>query len=307
MIDIIENYDGCDSMDLRLIRTFVKVAELNSFTAAANKLGYAQSTVTAQIKLLENDLNSILFERIGKAIFLTKDGKDFLPYAKQLISMEREIYNTFGASAKNNGCLIIGAAQSLCNELVPCILKEYKSRYPDVTIKIQFEDSCSFLQMLKQNEIDLAFSIGQQVHSDELLCFAQREEQMCFLSAPDYPLAKENKITLEQIKQYPLLLTEKGCAYHTELMRLTEEYSVSLDIMLESGNVQMLKQFAIKGLGVTFLPLTAVEESIVRKELIILPWQEERFHIVSEVLYHKDKYISPVLKSFLDVTSLFYC
>jgi DNA-binding transcriptional LysR family regulator len=293
-------------MDLRLIRTFVKVAELESFTAAANKLGYAQSTVTAQIKLLENDLNTILFERIGKAIFLTKDGRNFLTYAKQLISMEREIYNTFGASAKNNGSLIIGAAQSLCNDLVPCILKEYKSKYPEVTIKIKFEDSCSFPQMLKQNEIDLAFSIGQQVHSDELVCFAKREEQMCFLAAPDYPLAKENKITLEQIKQYPLLLTEEGCAYHNELMRLAEEYSVSLNIMLESGNVQMLKQFAINGLGIAFLPLTAVAESIDRKELIILPWQEEQFHIVSEVLYHKDKYISPVLKNFMDVTNLIY-
>jgi DNA-binding transcriptional LysR family regulator len=229
-----------------------------------------------------------------------------LPYAKQLICMEREIYNTFGASSKNNGSLIIGAAQSLCNELVPCILEEYKSKYPDVTIKIKFEDSCSFLQMLKQNEIDLAFSIGQQVHSDELLCFAQMEEQMCFLAAPDYPLTKENKITLEQLKQYPLFLTEKGCAYHNELIRLAEECLVSLNILLESGNIQMLKQFAIKGLGITFLPLTSVEESIVRKELVILPWQEEQFHIVSEVLYHKNKYISPVLKSFLDVTNLFY-
>lgn len=306
MIDIIEIYDGCDSMDLRLIRTFFKVAELESFTAAANKLGYAQSTVTAQIKLLENDLNTILFERIGKGIFLTKDGRTFLPYAKQLIGMEREIYNIFGSSTKNNGSLIIGAAQSLCNELVPCILEEYKSKYPDVTIKIKFEDSCSFLQMLKQNEIDLAFSIGQQVHSDEFLSFAQREEQMCFLAAPDYSLAKENKITLEQIKQYPLLLTEKGCTYHTQLMQLAEEHSVSLNIMLESGNMQLLKQFAIKGLGITFLPLTAVEESITKKELIVLPWQEKRFHVVSEVLYHKDKYISPVLKSFLDVIKLFY-
>ena len=113
-------------MDFKQLRTFLKICETSGFTSAASALGYAQSTVTTQIKLLEEELNVQLFDRIGKSISLTEEGKKLLPYAKQIKQTERDIFNNVTPSIEATGHLIIGAAESLCNLLVPKIVKIYK-------------------------------------------------------------------------------------------------------------------------------------------------------------------------------------
>ncbi len=291
-----------DNMDFKLIKTFLKVSELNSFTAAANLLGYAQSTVTAQIKLLEKELHTILFERIGKSISLTADGKAFIPYAKQLVYLERDINNNFGTTSVRDGHLIIGTSQSLCNTIVPHIIRDYQQQYPNVTIQIVLDDSCAFPEMLRNNEIDLAFSIGKQPDNSDFISFYCKEEKICFFASPDHPLAQKSSITLDILCQYPLLLTAQGCKYRAALLKNAQENSTSLNIILESDNIQLLKKFAMNRLGITFLPYIAVEESLSKGELIELFWKGEAFHIPSEVLYHKDKHISPALRNFLNIT-----
>ena len=101
-------------MDLRQLNAFLTISKLQNFTAAANELGYAQSTVTTQIKLLEEELGVRLFERMGKSISLTYEGTKLIPYAKQMLKLDNDIRTAVFNEEKPSGTLVIGAAESLC-------------------------------------------------------------------------------------------------------------------------------------------------------------------------------------------------
>lgn len=286
-------------MDFKQLKTFLKIVESNSFTGAASALGYAQSTVTTQIKNLEEELHTPLFERIGKNISLTSEGKLLVPYAKQVMQIERSICNDLSPATNLSGHLVIGAAESLCNLLVPKIIRQYKMNFPGVNIEIRFGNSNIFPNLLKRGEIDLAFSIGNKIDGNEFVSYIQRDERMCLLVNPNHPLMKEGKVTIETLTQYPLLLTSRSCAYRSSLTRMAKKKSLQMNIALETGNVQALKQFASSGIGITFLPFVAVEDSIASGDLVELEWIGEDFGIISEVVYHKNKHIFPAMEHLL--------
>jgi DNA-binding transcriptional LysR family regulator len=286
-------------MDFRQLKTFLKIVDSNSFTGAALALGYAQSTVTTQIKNLEEELNTPLFERIGKTICLTPEGKLLIPYARQVTQIERSIFNDLSPTVNLSGHLVIGAAESLCNLLVPKIIRQYKMNYPDVNVEIRFGNSGIFPELLKRGEIDVAFSIGKGMEGTDFVSYLRRKERMCLLVNPQHPLTKNKNVTLEIITQYPLLLTSRSCAYRSALTRMAADKSLPINIALETGNVQALKQFATSGIGITFLPYVAVQDSIESGELVELNWFGEDFGIISEVVYHKNKHIFPALEHLL--------
>lgn len=290
-------------MDFKQLKTFLKICETNGFTSAASDLGYAQSTVTTQIKLLEDELNVLLFERIGKSISLTEEGKKLLPYARQIIQTERDIYNNLAPSAEVTGHLIIGAAESLCNLLVPKIVKIYKEKYPNVNIEIKFGNSKLFPILLRNNEIDLALSIGQKIDDRDIISYSLQKERMSLLVTPTHPLARLKHTTLQQISNFPLLLTSANCAYRSSLINMANKLGVSLNIALETGNVHALKQFAISGLGIAFLPYVAVEDVLKKGKLVELDWYGDDFNIISEIIYHKDKHTFEAMKRFLELSN----
>jgi len=290
-------------MDFKQLRTFLKICETSGFTSAASALGYAQSTVTTQIKLLEEELNVQLFDRIGKSISLTEEGKKLLPYAKQIKQTERDIFNNVTPSVEAKGHLIIGAAESLCNLLVPKIVKKYKEIYPNVNIEIRFGNSKIFPILLRTNEIDLAFSIGKKIEDKDIISYSLQKERMSLLVTPTHPLAALKQITLQQISEYPLLLTSTDCAYRASLLNMANKLDLPLNVALETGNVHALKQFAISGLGIAFLPYVAVEDVLNSGELVELDWAGDDFDIISEIIYHKDKHTFEAMRCFLELSN----
>lgn len=291
-------------MDFKQLKTFTKIVDTNSFTAAASALGYAQSTVTTQIKNLESELKTPLFERIGKTIVLTPEGRLLVPYARQVLQIERSINNDLSPGADLTGHLVIGAAESLCNLLVPKIIRQFKLNYPGVNVEIRFGNSGIFPELLKRGEIDLAFSIGKEIEGNDFISYIRRKERMCLLVNPQHPLAGSNQVTIETITQYPLLLTSRSCAYRSALTHMAADKSLQMNIALETGNVQALKQFATSGIGITFLPFIAVEDSLKSGELVELNWCGDNFGIISEVVYHKNKHIFPAMEHLLSTIKI---
>lgn len=289
-------------MDFKQLKTFLMIYETNGFSSAANVLGYAQSTVTTQIKLLEHELQVTLFNRIGKSISLTPEGKKLLPYAKHILQIERNIYNDISNSSEPDGQLVIGTPESLCNLLVPNIIKEFKNRYPKVNIEIKLATSNKLLKLIRDNEVDIAFTIGNKIEETDFISYPLSKEKIIFLVSPTHPLAQNKEITLEQISKYPLLLTSNNCDYRAALVSLAKQRGLNLNIALETSNVNTLKLFAVSGLGIAFLPYIAVMDSISSSELISLDFNEDAFDMTSEIIYHKDKHIFNTLKLFIDTT-----
>ncbi|MCR3758864.1 LysR family transcriptional regulator [Clostridium felsineum] len=286
-------------MDFKQLNTFITIGKYQSFTEAASVLNYAQSTVTTQIKILEEELQVKLFERIGKKVTLTYEGKKLLPYAKQMIKLSHEIKNVVIDDEKPSGTLTIGAAESLCVLRLPFILKEYRRLYPDVEVSLKFGSCADFRHFLKDNIIDVAFSLGTKIDSNEFISEIEFDEPMVLLAYPGHPLIEKDIVYPEDIAEEPLILTEMGCSYRAVFENILSSYNIKPKLVLETGSVQAIKQFTMSGLGITLLPRVAVEEEIKDGKLVPLKWGGPSFGIISQVLYHKDKWISPALNAFL--------
>jgi len=144
-------------MDLRYIQTFIRVAELGSFTKAANELGFVQSAVTMQIQQLEKELGYPLFDRIGKRISLTAMGVEFVNYAYKITKTMQEASN-MGKNTKDiRGTLRVGVLESLLFGNMLQILPTFKDTYKNVDIHLKMGQASELLQQLKKNQLDMVY------------------------------------------------------------------------------------------------------------------------------------------------------
>ncbi len=288
-------------IELRQISTFITIARHQSFSRAALELGYAQSSITSQIQLLEKELNVRLFERLGHNIALTQEGKKLLPLAEQMVKLSNDIKNMASNSDKPSGPLIIGAVESLCVTRLPRLLKEYRLRYPDVEINIKFGNKADFLQSLKDNTMDIAFFVDQKMIASDFITVLQAPEPMSLLCSSEHAFAHRENVYPEDLSEEPLILTEVGCGYRALFDSIMSQFNIKPRSVIESGNVQAIKQLTLSGMGITFLPETAVEEELQQKRLVRLNWIGPEFLIFTQVLCHKNKWMSPALKVFIQM------
>ncbi|MFW2488681.1 LysR family transcriptional regulator [Clostridium chromiireducens] len=288
-------------MEFRQLNAFITVAKLNNFTQAAFELGYSQSAITAQIQLLEKELGVNLFERLGKSISLTSEGEKFLVYAKQIIKLCDEAKNNLTTSDVK-GTLTIGANESLCAVRLPPIFKELHDRYPEIEIILKMESNNNCKTLIRENQIDVAFIIGQKINASELITELEFPEPLVLLAPPGHPLTSKKHVYPEDIADYNIIVSEKGCGYRNLFEQSLNDAGVTPKSIIEMGSIQSIKQLTMSGLGITLLPKIAAAEELERKQLIELHWWEDSFYLATQMVYHRDKWVSRALRAFIDLS-----
>jgi len=291
-------------MEFRQLNTFITVADLNSFTRAAYILGYTQPTVTSQIRLLESELGVRLFERIRKNISLTHEGEKFLVYSRQIINMCEEAKNTVKHQSVPKGVLTIGAFESLCTTRIQGILKELYSEYPGIEIILKTIKSTEYKKLLLDNQIDVAFCLDRMITSSDFIVELAISEPLALLVEPNHPLAKSLRVYPQNIVDYTLILAEKDCSYRKTIMTILSDCGLTPKSIMEIGSIQAIKQLAISGLGIILLPKITVEEELSKRQLVELNWCGPSFDFFTQVICHKDKWMSPSLLTLLNMTKL---
>jgi len=279
-------------MTITQLETFVKISELNSFSLAANDLGYAQSTVTMQIKQLEEELGCLLFERLGKTIVLTSAGERLVSYAEKLLQLEREIHLEVPESEEPSGTLKIGVSESLCYNRFPEILMEFKKRYPKVDIGLSFIMHDTFPELLKKGELDLVYTLNPRIEDANLTRLHEKREYLGFYVSPGHELAEKKKIDERDLDKAPMLLTSHNCRFRELFLSAMKRHDSSPDIVLETSSKEILKAFAANGLGVALMPEMTAEAELNRGSLVRLNWGGDDLPVYSQVFVHKDKLIT---------------
>lgn len=288
-------------MEFRQLNTFLTIAKLQSFSKAAKELGYAQSSITSQIQLLEREMNVRLFERLGHNITLTPEGKKLQPMAEQILKLSNDIKSMADHSDKPSGPFIIGAVESVCATRLPKLLKEYRTRYPEVEISIKFSSREEFLKALRENTIDIAFFVEQEIENKDFITVKKIPEPMALLCTSEHAFALKEKVYPEDLTGEPLILTETICGYRKVFDSMMSEYHIKPRSIIETGNVQAIKQLVLSGMGITLLPQITVEEELKQKRLIKLKWMGPEFHIYTQALCHKTKWMSAALNAFISL------
>ncbi|WP_075717603.1 LysR family transcriptional regulator [Roseburia sp. 499] len=288
-------------MTIIQLKTFLEIASLGNFTLAAESLGYAQSTVTMQIKQLEEELGVELFDRLGKSVVLTVSGTRLIEYAEKIKQLEREILLDVPISDEPNGTLKIGVSETLCYNLFPQYLLAYKKKYPKVEIQLMFVTHDTFPEMLKKGTLDIVYTLNPLIVRDDLLLLYNKPENLSFFASPKNILASKNEIAEKDLDSIPLLLTPNNCNFHNMLITDLKKHDITPKIELETSSKEILKQFAINDLGVTFIPDMSAIDEMKSGKLVKLNWSGCSFPIYSQILIHKDKNVNNAMKEFVNI------
>lgn len=288
-------------MDFRNLNTFIKIADLNSFSKAAMELGYTQSTVTMQIKALEEELQVSLFDRIGKTIRLTEKGSVLLTYAKEIQFQTEQIKQQLLNSNDLCGELRIGAFESICYTLLPPVLKQFHEQYPAVSLTIKTGSFTELRRLLNSNQIDLLWIFDHPIQVPNWCCALSTPYPLLILSNPFTPFVSKKSLKLEELSNAPFLLSEQGCQYRRELEQVFSRYHLPFSPVMEIDNIEIIRQFIKSGLGLGFLPAFLVQDDLLEGSLLPIQVKNTSFSMYSQLLYHKEKWITPTIKAFLSI------
>lgn len=283
-------------MNLKRLNTFFVLSECKSFTKTAEKLGCAQSGVTAQIGKLEEDLGVRLFNRIGKAVSLTAEGEQLIPYARRMLSLSAQMENL----CRFPGRLTVGVTESIASYLFEDILKEYTALYPDVEIFLKILDREDYCRMLADGEIDSAIVLDLPVRQRHIKVLGRRRENITLFASPTHELSGKTHISPEAFLTHAVLLPPPDCPYRRLFEHKLFSEGIRPKIALETASLHVIKKSSLCGIGLGLLP-----EFAVKKELIYHIFEKINykldFPVCTQVLVHQDKWISPKLEAFLSV------
>ncbi|MGG6310441.1 LysR family transcriptional regulator [Paenibacillus macerans] len=288
-------------MESRHLFTFLVVVETGSFTRAAQKLDYAQSSITAQIQALEAEFGLPLFDRIGKKIILTDAGRRLLPYAQEISKIHDMAKNALLPEADMAGSLKIGAPESLAAFRLPEVIRAYRLRYPQVQIILKPGQCWETREMVRSGELDVAFLLQPESEDRDLHMETLVQEPMALVAPADHPLKHETEVLPLHLKDQTILHTETGCTYRTLFEHYLNSHGVFPDPNLEFWSVEAIKQCVMSGLGLSFLPLVTVRTELKEGKLVKLPWNDESQRVATQLAYHRKKWRSPALAQFIEM------
>lgn len=286
-------------MELRQLNTFRTVASTLNFTRAAEVLNYVPSNVTMQIKALEDELGVRLFDRLGKQLVLTTAGKRFLTHILGVLDKLDEARSDVHDNENLSGTLTISANEVICAYRLPAVFQRFRSQHPGVRLIFRSVPNQDLKQTLFEGTADVVYMLDEPIRSSGLAVEPLQEETFRLFAATDHRLAKQTVLQLEDFHGEVFLTNEKGCPYRTMFDRSFEKEGIDSITYLEFQSAEAIKQCAISGIGIAFLPEIVAEAEVERGELVALPWQIPDLHVYTQMLWHKDKWLSPIMLSFI--------
>lgn len=286
-------------MDTRQLKTFRQIAKNLSFSRTAAELNYAQSTVSAQIRSLENELRLTLFDRLGKKVVLTEQGKSVLEYANRFMSIEDEFIESLKNNHSVEGELRIYAPNSICVYLLPSLLTEFRAKFPNVTFKLQAHlGTKQAFTELKAGNIDMMIVMEERFEDDGLTITQHRCEDIMFICSNQHPFG-ETVQSLDALRKENFITTEPSCGYRAVLAKRFLNNGHKLDPVMWFDNAEAIKECVKNNMGISFLPRMAVEGDIAENKFKPIHVSEKfDSQIKLQTLTHKDKWISPALMAF---------
>ena len=287
-------------MELRNLVTFTYVAELGSFTKAADLLGYSQSTVSFQIKQLEDELSCLLFDRINHTVTLTDRGNELLSYANQVRSLTDEIKENLSAKEELMGNIHIVTPDSVCEDMINSYYIDFYKRYPEISIKFTTADTSVMLDMLDHNEADVIITLDSHSYNKDYVIAKEEQISLHFVVSSDSKFAKAKNLSIKDIINEPFILTEYNQGYRRVLDRELAKKSLEITPVLEIGRTDIITSIVAQSNMISYLPDFVTKPFVESGKLCYLEITDMNMEIWKQLIYHKNKWISKSLKTYID-------
>ncbi|MGH7308975.1 MAG: selenium metabolism-associated LysR family transcriptional regulator [Candidatus Rokuibacteriota bacterium] len=290
-------------MDLHRLEVFVKVAELGSFSRAAEALFLTQPTVSEHVRALEEGLGVQLLDRLGRGATPTPAGQLLLGYAQRILVLMREARQAVDRfQGRLLGELVVGGSTIPGEYILPPLIGQFKAKYPDISISLRVGSSQQITEWVEAGRVEIGV-VGARPSSRVLVARELMADQIVIVVPPEHAWARRRSVRLADIRTEPLVLRERGSGTRQALERALAEAGSDLSgfrVAGEMGSTQAVKQAVRAGIGVTLVSSLAVEDEC-RAGLLVRVRVEDldlrrSFHVVT----HRDRSRSPLAQAFLE-------
>ncbi len=284
-------------MDTNQLAAFIAVAETSSFSLAAERLHLTQPAISKRIAVLEQMIGNSLFDRIGKRVILTEAGQILLPRAMKIL---REIEDTRTAihnlGTSVSGRLSVASSHHIGLHRLPPVLKEYSSLYPRVSIDISFLDSEQAYQQVAHGKIELAVVTLAPVTVENIVSQPVWDDQLCIMTAVDHALTRLDKVTLNDLLEYPTILPAANTFTRQLVETIFKDHRIRLEVDMSTNYLETIKMMVSVGMAWSILPLTMLDDS-----LVVLPVDNIRLSRKLGYIYHRDHTLSNAASAFITI------
>jgi DNA-binding transcriptional LysR family regulator len=239
---------------LQQLRGFVHAARTKSISQAAKKLSLSQPSVSLQIKALERELGTELFQRRGPRISLTHDGQRLLELARPLVEAIDGLEESFSSlrESPDRGTVNIAAGGSTIQYLLPPFVEKYTREHPQVDVRLHNVTGKAGLELLREGEVD--FAIGPLLETPADITFHPLVTyEPMLITRLDHPLSSKKQPSLKDIAKYPLILPPKNLSTHRFVESVFAEHELDHDVKLEVGGYDVIKRYVELGLGISIV------------------------------------------------------
>ncbi len=279
-------------MTLRHLEIFLKVADTGSMKAAAEELFITQPTISGSIAELEKECNVLLFERLNKRLYITEAGEKLKIYARKMLNLQSEILRQIG-SAEDTTPLRIGATVTIGT----CLLTEYISQMKEAKTKVWIDNTLNIQQGILNNTLDIGLVEGR-ITSEDVIATSFMRDEMMVICRNDYKYAEKKSISLQKIKDEPMILREKNSGTRIVIDEALEEQGIKANVLWNCNNTQAILNAVEAGIGISILSPRLLEGYPGLKAVPIKDCDIERYF---QLIVHKDKYISNKLQNLIDL------
>jgi len=287
-------------MELRNLITFIHVAELGSFTKAAEQLGYSQSTISFQIKQLEDELGCLLFERINHTITLTERGHELVSYAHRIRALTEDFKESLSKEEEYSGHIHIVTPDSVCEEMIYSCYVDFHNRFPSISIKFTTADTSVMFDMLDHNEADAIITLDSHSYRKDYVIAKEQPLRMHFVTNASSEFAGKRNLNMKDIVNEPFILTEYGQGYRRVFDRELAKKSIEITPVLEIGRTDMITSLVSQSEMVSYLPDFVTKEAVEDGRLCYLDVYDFEIEISKQLIYHKDKWLSRSLRTLIE-------
>ena len=287
-------------MELRNLITFIQVAELGSFTKAAEALDYSQSTVSFQIKQLEDELGCLLFERINHTITLTERGHELVSYAHKIRALTEDYKDSLANAEQCRGNIHIVTPDSVCEEMISTHYPDFHAKYPGISIRFSTGDTSDMLEMIDHNEADVIITLDRRQYHKDYVIAGEEKLSMHFVASSHSKFAGVKGLSITDIVSEPFVLTEYGQGYRRVFDRELAKKSLAISPVLEIGRTDIITSVLLQNDMISYLPDFVTAPLIASGELCYLDVCDLNIDIWKQLIYHKNKWMSKSLRTFIE-------
>jgi DNA-binding transcriptional LysR family regulator len=284
-------------MDTHTLQAFVCVAQTGSFSQAASQLFLTQSAISKRISLLEAQLDTRLFDRIGRHISLTETGRALLPRANRVLLELDDARRMIGnLSGEVQGPLSLAASHHISLHRLPPILKAYRQRYPAVTLELKFDESERAFEGILKGDLELALiTLSPNPHTS--ICSETIwQDPLHYVVAKEHPLATRTQLSLQELTHYSAILPGSSTFTRQLVTEQFEQHNLALHVGMSTNYLDTIRMMVSIGLGWSLLPQSLIADDLKVLDLGSAPIVRQLGYI-----YHRDRTLSNAAHRFVEM------